>query len=114
MEAKVGEEHLLTPELRKDLLGLTGQRQTQALPSILPLFLGMRLLLHSKDCVRFGLMKGCECVLEQIIFDDQEILPVRALAGARAKTVTVPWCRRGSGEWCGDARRAIFPRRTYA
>ena len=28
----------------------------------------MRLLLFSTNCVRLGLMKGCGCVLEQIIF----------------------------------------------
>ena len=64
VETEMGEEHLLTPAAMEELLRLSGQKQTGAVPSILPLYVGMRLLLFSKDCVRFGLMKGCECVLE--------------------------------------------------
>ena len=41
----------------------------------------MRLLLYSKDCVRFQLMNGCECILEQIVFDDDEPDHGEVLAG---------------------------------
>ena len=58
VEARVGEEHYLTAKLVSELLGLTGQRCTNCIQSVLPLYIGMRLLLYSKDCVRFGLMKG--------------------------------------------------------
>ena len=61
MEAPVSEEHFLTLQVQRELLELTGQRQSNHMQSILPLYIGMRLLLYSKDCVRFGLMKGCEC-----------------------------------------------------
>ena len=41
----------------------------------------MRLQLLSKDCVRFGLMKGRECVLEHIVFSDKKTLPMEVIAG---------------------------------
>ena len=41
----------------------------------------MKLLLSSKDCVRFGIMKGCPCRLRDIVFSDYEVLPSRFLAG---------------------------------
>ena len=68
-EAPVGDEHLLTPAALEELLRLSGQKHTGSVPSILPLYVGMRLLLFAKDCVRFDLRKGCECVHEQVIFD---------------------------------------------
>ena len=81
VEAPVGEEHLLSAQTMEELLSLTGLKPSGGVPSILPLYIGMRLLLNSKDCVRFGLMKGCECTLEQIIFADAEVLPHAAVAG---------------------------------
>ena len=48
----------------------------------LPCYEGMRLLIYSKDCVRLGLMKGCECVVVAIIFaDEEESLPDVVSAG---------------------------------
>ena len=43
-------------------------------PSILPLYEGMRVLLDEKLCVTYGLMNGCGCIIEQIMFDDNEDL----------------------------------------
>ena len=40
------------------------------------------MLLYSKDCARLGLMKGCECIVEQIVFaDEEESLPDVVVAG---------------------------------
>lgn len=41
----------------------------------------MKLLLSSRDCVRFGIVKGCPCVLEDIVFGKQEVLPYERVAG---------------------------------
>ena len=41
----------------------------------------MKLLLSSKDCVRFGIMKGCPCFLRDIVFADDECLPFDMVAG---------------------------------
>ena len=49
----------LTDEVRGDLLRRVDPEHTKGLPSFLPLYRGMRLLLSSKDCVRLGVMKGC-------------------------------------------------------
>ena len=50
----------------------------------------MRLLLNSKDCVRLGLMNGCECALLQIIFADEEALPEDAVSGAVYELEYIP------------------------
>ena len=70
-----------TDSMRRTLLDCTNPRHTKGLCSFLPLYIGMRLLLCSKDCVRFGLMKGCECILEHIVFADEEDLPTSLVAG---------------------------------
>ena len=75
------DEKHFTPDLRKNLLGATNPRNTKGLSSFLPLYQGMRLLLGSKDCVRYGLMKGCECILEHIVFCPLEELPGDVVAG---------------------------------
>ena len=67
-EVKAAGEPYFTREQRQHLLVAANPRRTKGLPSFLPLYVGMRLLLQSKDCVRFGLMKGCEVVLEHIVF----------------------------------------------
>ena len=67
--------------MRRDLLAEANPRETKLLPSFLPLYVGMRLSLYSKDCVRFGLMNGCECILEKIVFSDLEDLPAELVAG---------------------------------
>ena len=72
---------LLTEEVRRELLSRANPEQTKNLPGFLPLYVGMRLLLSSKDCVRFGIMKGCPCVLRDIVFSDDEVLPNDILSG---------------------------------
>ena len=47
----------------------------QHLPGLCLLYIGMRVLLYSKDCIRLGLMNGCECVVEHIVFADEEHIP---------------------------------------
>ena len=71
----------VTDEVRADLLRRVNPEQTKGLPSFLPLHVGMRLLLSSKDCVRFGLVRGCSCVVRDIIFSDDEALPMDLVAG---------------------------------
>ena len=91
-----------TPAMRKDLLSMTNPRHTKSLPGVLPLYEGMYLSLYSKDCVRLGLMNGCDCVLERIIFADEEELPTDVVAGEPItleylpislllRAVNVPW-----------------------
>ena len=72
---------LFTDAAREEMLRRVSPRFTQHLPSHLPLYVGMRLLLYSKACVRFGLMNGCECELAGIVTADDEELPKEALAG---------------------------------
>jgi len=71
----------VTPQIRVELLRKVNPEYTKGFPSFLPLFLGMRLLLSSKDCVRFGIVKGCICTLKHIVFADEETLPFELLAG---------------------------------
>jgi hypothetical protein len=66
-----------TDGMRRDLMLQSNPRHTKLLPSFLPLYVGMRLSLYSKDCVRLGHMNGCECILEKIVFSDLEDLPRR-------------------------------------
>jgi hypothetical protein len=66
-----------TDGMRRDLMLQSNPRHTTLLPSFLPLYVGMRLSLYSKDCVRLGHMNGCECILEKIVFSDLEDLPRR-------------------------------------
>jgi hypothetical protein len=71
----------LTDEVRLKLLKMNNLRQVKNLPATLPLFKGMRLLLYSKECVRLQLMNGCLCILEDIIFAEDETLPPAVRAG---------------------------------
>ena len=73
-----------TDEVKAELIKRVSPEQTKCLPSCLPLYIGMRLLLSSKDCVRLGIMKGCPVVLRDIVFADAEKLPYDHVAG-------VPW-----------------------
>ena len=66
----------LTPEVQGYLDSLCNPRDTQDLPGVLPLYVGMRLTLQSKECVRLGLMKGCVCILRHIVFSEHEDLSV--------------------------------------
>jgi hypothetical protein len=101
-EVKEIDRPRFTAAVRRELTDLANPRHTKFIPSILPLYIGMRLLLYSKDCVRFGLMNGCECILEQIVFADEENLPAAVLAGEAIelefmpatlilRAVDVPW-----------------------
>ena len=72
VEAK--NEHKFTPELRQELLRMCSFDKTKCLPSFLPLFLGMKMILNAKASVRFKLMKGCVCTLVDILFADDEDL----------------------------------------
>ena len=71
----------MTDAVQRDLLQRVNPEQTRNLPSFLPLYVGMRLLLSSKDCVRFGIVKGCPCILRHIVFADDEELPFEARLG---------------------------------
>ena len=71
----------LTPQLRASLLQRVNPDDTSGLPGFLPLYRGMRLLLSPKDCVRLGIVKGCPCILETIVFADDENLPYEHVAG---------------------------------
>ena len=64
-----------------DLLRECNLRKVKNLPSTLPLVVGMRLLLCDKICARLQLMNGCECILEEILFDEREQLPKAVHAG---------------------------------
>ena len=70
-----------TDEMRKNLLRLVNPEHTKGLPSFLPLYEGMRLVLSSKDCVRFGVVKGCICTLRCIVFSSSEDLPAAQPTG---------------------------------
>ena len=71
----------MTPAVKADLLRRVNHEQTKSLASFLPLYVGMRLTLLSKGCVRLGLMKGCTCTLQHIVFADAEQLPQNLIAG---------------------------------
>ena len=71
----------MTDAVRRELLSRVTPQKTKDLPSFLPLYLGMRLLLHSKDCVRLGLMKGCPVTLRHIVFSDDEVQRTDLVAG---------------------------------
>ena len=45
------------------------------------MYVGMRLLLYSKECVRLRLMNGTLCELVDIVFADEEALPSSEFAG---------------------------------
>jgi hypothetical protein len=79
---KVDEAHLFTERVRNQLLDNVTLREIHHMPGILPLYVGMRLLLSSKDCVHLGLMNGCEVVLEEIMFAPVEDLPDALVAGS--------------------------------
>ena len=74
-------EKKLTDAVRADLLRYVNPEDTKGLPSFLPIYRGMRLLLNSKDCVRLGIMKGCPVVVRDIVFADDEALPYDHVPG---------------------------------
>ena len=71
----------LTPLVCADLLRRVNPEQTKGLPSFLPLYRGMKLILSGKDCVRFGIVKGCPVTLRDIVLSDDEIAPYELVAG---------------------------------
>ena len=71
----------LTDDTRVSLLEIAQPCRTRYLPGQCIFHLGMRLLLFSKKCVRLGLMNGCACVLEDIIFSAREELPLHSEEG---------------------------------
>ena len=75
------DETKLTNAVRTTLLQMVNPGETRGLPSFLPLYRGMRLLLASKDCVRLGIMKGCPVILRDIVFGDEEVHPDAPVAG---------------------------------
>jgi hypothetical protein len=83
-------ETKLTDVIRKELLQRVNPEQTKGLPSFLPLYRGMHLLLSSKDCVQMGIMKGCPVVLRDIVFGDDETLPYDHVAGHPHKLEYMP------------------------
>ncbi len=58
-----------------------GQTLVSAVALLPQQYRGMRRLLSSKDCVRFGIVKRCQCILEDIVFGDDEVLPLDLVAG---------------------------------
>jgi hypothetical protein len=75
------DESKLTNAVRTALLQMVNPGETRGLPSFLPLYRGMRLVLASKDCVRLGIMKGCPVTLRDIVFGDEEVHPDAPVAG---------------------------------
>ena len=71
----------MTDAVQRELLQRVSPDLTRNLPSFLPLYIGMRLLISSKDCVRFGIVKGCPCILRHIVFAEDEELPSQVRAG---------------------------------
>ena len=78
---KDGDRDVFTDSVRLDMLRRFNPRYNKYLPGVLPLYVGMRLLLYAKDCVRFGLMNGCLCELVAITFSEHEELPPQAVGG---------------------------------
>ena len=90
-EAVYTEDRLkLTDAVRRELLERVNPEKTKHLPSFLPLHVGMKLLLSSKDCVRFGIVKGCPCILRDLVFTDDEVLPSSHVAGHAHQLTFMP------------------------
>ena len=96
------DKHKFTDAVKVEVLRRVSPDLTKGLPSFLPLFTGMKLLLTSKDCVRFGLVKGCLCTLEQVVFAPAEVLPDQIVAGDAHQLRYMPvilLLRAGHAEW---------------
>jgi len=87
---KTEDNHLFTSGERTRLLDNPDITATKRTPGILALHHKMILSLNTKDCVTYGLMNGCECVLEQIIFEEEEKLPESPVAGAVYELEYIP------------------------
>jgi hypothetical protein len=64
-----------TPEVRAELQAVVKPSALEHLPGLCFLYIGMRVLLFDKVCVRLGLVNGCECVVEHIVFAEEEDVP---------------------------------------
>ena len=64
-----------TQEVRAELQAVVKPSELLQLPSLCFLYIGMRVLLFDKVCVRLGLVNGCECVVEHIVFSTEEKVP---------------------------------------
>ena len=72
---RASDEKKMLPHVRADLLKRVNPEQNAGIPGFLPLYVGMRLTLLSNDCVRFSLVKGCTCVVQQIVLAEGESVP---------------------------------------
>ena len=80
-EPKLKKGDVASAELAEAFLRESNLRKVKNLPSVLPLFRGMRLLLYDKICARLLLMNGCQCILEDVLFDADEVVPPAVHAG---------------------------------
>ena len=71
----------IVPQVQTELLRLVNPEKIKSIPGLLPLYVGMRVTLQSKDCVRFGLVKGCTCTVEKIVLAGREPRPENVVAG---------------------------------
>ncbi|CAK0855377.1 unnamed protein product [Prorocentrum cordatum] len=97
-----GDSRKMTSDVRRALLQKVSPKDTQDLPSLLPLYVGMRLTMYSKDCVRLGLMKGCVCTLRHIVFADGESFPADSLDDNVVHLQYMPitlWLQADGAEW---------------
>ena len=77
-----------TQEVRAELQAVVKPSALGHLPGLCFLYIGMRVLIYDKVCVRLGLVNGCECVLEHIVFAAEEAIPVDgALVAGRPHTL---------------------------
>ena len=81
----------LTAPVVEDLLRRCNPEYTKGLPSFLPLYRGMRLLLSSKDCVRLGVVKGCPVVVRDIVLSEDEEIPFGLPAGRAHQLKYMPY-----------------------
>ena len=81
-EVKEKGGEVLTDSVRRELLEKSNLRYVKNVPSTLPLYRGMRYLICSKLCVRLSLVNGCVCILEYILFAEEEDLPAFVHAGS--------------------------------
>ena len=87
------------PSVQRYLDALCNPRDTADLPGVLPLYVGMRLTMHSKECVRYGLMKGCVCTLRHIVFSDHEELPESSAMVYLKYLPVCLWLQADDVEW---------------
>ena len=53
-------------------LAVASLTTTKYLSGVVPLFYGMEVLLEDRQCVELGIVRGCRCVVRDILFDDTE------------------------------------------